>query len=202
MEESSLPEMKVGGDTGNKIKAELHERSLDADAMEDFRKSAGQIQNFKERLVNIGEAGKNGHMNSYGSNKEATLKQIVSMRKAQVEIFRKHMGLELSLSEKVDTEAEINSKEFSEQFQVEFHEKENELKSITTMLDSLSKVMRSVNDDTRSELLPTEPGVQPSDSKHSLKSVQRSRNININSDKQAPWRNKLHLNPSAQAPET
>ena len=173
---------------------EAASKSIEEDLLEDLHR--GKNGNFKDRLVSIGQAGRSGQMGSFGSNKEATLKRIVSMRKAQVEIFRKHMGLELSLSEKMDTEAEIDSKEFSEQFQKEFHEKENELKSITTMLDSLSTVMRSVNDETRSDLLPTEPGVQQSDAKTTLRSFQRARSTRPPhaTDKQATWRNKLHLN--------
>lgn len=162
-------------------------------------KTGDNHQGFKERLVSIGQAGSNNAMGSYGVNKEATLKSIVSMRKTQVEIFRKHMGLELSLSENMDSEAEMNSKEFSEKFQEEFKAKENDLKSITTMLDNLSQVMSSVNNDTKAELLPTEPGLPQPPTKNVLKSLQRTRAQNIRLDKQPSWRTKLRLNPSNQA---
>lgn len=202
----ALVKEKMEQSTGREGVEPLREaaKSMEEDVLEDVHGAAtSNARNFKDRMISIGQAGRDGHMGSYGANKEATLKRIVSMRKTQVEIFRRHMGLELSLSEKMDTEAEINSKEFSEQFQKEFHEKEKELKSITTMLDSLSKVMRSVNDDTRSDLLPTEPGVQQSDPKNTLKNFQRSRSARPPHviDKQAPWRNKLHLNAARLDPK-
>mmetsp|Transcript_11833 Transcript_11833/g.13637 ORF Transcript_11833/g.13637 Transcript_11833/m.13637 type:complete len:229 (-) Transcript_11833:260-946(-) len=184
-----------------------------------------EYSELSARLASIGEAGRKGALNSYGPNKEATLRKIESIRKSQVDIFRKHMGLELSLSEKVDKETEaedgeVNSKKLSEVFQAEFHEKENELQSITKMIDSLSSVLRSVNKETRASQLPTEPGregTQKDLSSHGRR-VQRTligqRNSRRQSNyeysshmsnigkvvaddsKNSEWKQKLALNPS------
>eukprot|EP00511_Aplanochytrium_stocchinoi_P012147 CAMPEP_0204875438 /NCGR_PEP_ID=MMETSP1348-20121228/45938_1 /ASSEMBLY_ACC=CAM_ASM_000700 /TAXON_ID=215587 /ORGANISM="Aplanochytrium stocchinoi, Strain GSBS06" /LENGTH=265 /DNA_ID=CAMNT_0052031881 /DNA_START=35 /DNA_END=832 /DNA_ORIENTATION=- len=196
------------------------------DSGEDKNRNKNSYSSLSARLVSIGQAGKKGELSAYGPNKEATLKKIVSMRKSQVEIFRKHMGLELSLSEKVDKETEdgeVNSKKFSEVFQKEFHEKEKELQSITTMLDSLSTALNAVNKETRASLLPTEPHKQTSEdqehhdsnykeaieaqNKTKAKNKRMNRaymNMNMNtyayeknsSKNDSEWKRKLALNPS------
>merc|ERR1712232_341213 len=111
------------------------------------------------------------------------------------------MSLELSLSEKVENEGEVNSKEFSERFQKEFHAKEKEMKSITSMLENLSGVLGNINRDTRSSLLASEPGAvyRPSDPKRNYSKYNQrggvrnqSRNSNIQRNDTA-WMNKLHL---------
>lgn len=169
--------------------------------------SKGNYEGLSARLATIGQAGRNGEMSSYGPNKDATLKKIVSMRKSQVEIFRKHMGLELSLSEKVDKvteENEINSKKFSEVFQTEFHAKEKELESITTMLGSLSTVLSAVNRDTRADILPSEPGIAQQNKKTPKSFInQRNRNLQAGTTrvdgKDSEWKNKLALNPTRRS---
>ena len=109
----------------------------------------------RDWLGKIDSAAVSGRMDAFGSaNKAQTLRSIDVIRQQQMEIFARHMELEMSFP---SAEGDFSSKDFCEHFQGAFKQKEAEMDEITTLIRDLNTNLDKVNTASSSNGLPRDP---------------------------------------------
>mmetsp|Transcript_34173 Transcript_34173/g.54734 ORF Transcript_34173/g.54734 Transcript_34173/m.54734 type:complete len:261 (+) Transcript_34173:396-1178(+) len=148
--------------------------------------------NFEKSLDRIRVADGKEEMSAFGSDRNRVIGLVDEIRKQQIDIFRRQMKLEVSLSmdenEEENDQQIFSSEGFSEKFQEKFKKKEKALDSIRGLLENLTTQLKEVNDATTEKNMPRNPGLEENENSSTVnnqpaRAYQTSRNLSTDTGK-------------------
>ena len=130
-------------------------------SIEDAANDARNMFQINQDMELIDEKFASQEMCAFGARTADIKKQFTGMRKTQMEIFLKHMEIEMDFARPDRAEEEVSAAdrgptERGKKFQTKFEEKEGAVGEITEMLDKLGNGMRLISESaSRSACLST-----------------------------------------------